>query len=67
MTVEEFEEAVELAKVGGMKSCNGATDAIVEALNAIIDADPQDVNESVTRAHSVYQAYLSDTGYHLDG
>jgi hypothetical protein len=65
--MEEFEEAVELAKEGTVRSCSGATDAIQEALDAIIDADPQDVNESVRMAYSVYEDYLISIGHRLDG
>lgn len=67
MTEGEFEEAVELAKRGIVKSCSGATDAIQEALDAIIDADPQDVNERVREAHEVYNDYLSGLEQQPDG
>lgn len=59
MTPEEFEHAVKLAQQGAISSCNGATDEITAALNAIIDAYPQDQPEAVRKAHKVYQDYLS--------
>jgi hypothetical protein len=57
MTVEAFDDAVELAKRGAVKSCNGATDALQQALDAIIDADPRNINESVARAYETYAQY----------
>lgn len=54
ITMKEFGHSVELAKQGCLRSCSGATEAIREALNAIIDADPQDLNQCVRDAYSTY-------------
>lgn len=54
MTMKEFGHSVELAKQGCLHSCSGATDAIREALNAIVDADPQDLNQCIRNAYSAY-------------
>lgn len=62
MTAAEFDEAVELAKQGAVRSCSGATDAIQEALDAIIDADPLEQSERIREAYSVYQEYCNEVG-----
>lgn len=54
MSLQEFERAVWLASKGARQSCNGATDAIVEALDAIVDAHPDNVYQCVRKAYTAF-------------
>lgn len=67
MTVEEFGEAVELAVISSQAGFIGAPALLLEALDAIVGADPQNLSQCVTRAYEAYRRYCLEGGVVSNG
>lgn len=61
MSLQEFERAVWLASKGARQSCSGATDTISKALDAIVDAHPENVHQCVRKAYTAFWSERLET------
>lgn len=54
ISLQQFENAVWLASKGAKPSLDGAPAVLVEALDAIVDADRDNVHQCVRRAYTAF-------------